>query len=266
MSAAPAAETRPNMLKAALWYAEHGFPVFPVHSVAGGRCSCGGTECEHVGKHPRTAHGFKDATTDSDTIKEWWGEWPEANIGMPTGAVTGLLVIDIDPRNGGEESLESLFSKHRRFPDTAEQITGGGGRHIIFRHPGVPTPNTLAPGIDMKGDRGYIVVAPSIHSSGNRYQWDGIGGAKALLSPADLPAWLLEYITAARQGSGAKSEATPGSEKIPKGTRNDHLASLGGTMRKRRMSREAIEAALLEENPFGSDSEGGYRPESQDSS
>ena len=100
----------------------------------------------------------------------------------------------------------------------------------------------------MKGDGGYIVVAPSIHSSGNRYQWDGIGGAKALLSLADLPAWLLEYIAGARKGSRAESKAAHGSEKIPKGKRNDHLASLGGTMRKRGMSREAIEAALLEEN------------------
>ena len=87
-----------------------------------------------------------------------------------------------------------------------------------------------------------------IHASGNAYQWDGIAGAKALLNPADPPAWLLEYIAAARDGSRPESKATPGSEKIPKGKRNDHLASLGGTMRKRGMSREAIEAALLEEN------------------
>ena len=219
-----------------------------MHSAAGGRCSCGKLDCEHPGKHPRTAHGFKDATTDSDTIKEWWGKWPEANIGMPTGAVTGLLVIDIDPRNGGEESLESLFSKHGRFPDTAEQITGGGGRHFVFRDPAIAVPKTLAPGIDLKGEGGYFVVAPSIHQSGNAYQWDGLDGAKALLKLADPPVWLLEYIAAARDGSRPESKAVPGSEKVPEGKRNDLLTSLGGTMRKRGMSREAIEAALLEEN------------------
>jgi putative DNA primase/helicase len=109
-------------------------------------------------------------------------------------------------------------------------------------------PKVLAPGIDLKGDGGYVVVAPSIHASGNAYQWDGIAGAKALLNPADPPAWLLEYITTAHNGSRAGSKAAPGPQKIPKGKRNDHLASLSGTMRKRGMSREAIEAALLEEN------------------
>lgn len=248
MSAAPAAETGPDMLTAALWYAVRGFPVFPVHSAAGGRCSCGKSNCAHPGKHPRTAHGFKDATTDVARIKECWGKWPEANIGMPTGAVTGLLVIDVDPRNGGEESLESLFAKHGRFPNTAEQKTGGGGRHFVFRDPGIAVPKTLAPGIDLKGEGGYMVVAPSIHASGNAYQWDGIKGAKALLKLADPPVWLLEYIAAARDGSRDDPKSVRDSKKVPRGKRNDHLTSLGGTMRKRGMSREAIEAALVEEN------------------
>lgn len=246
MSAAPAAEARPDMLTAALWYAERGFPVFPVHSASGGRCSCGGSECEHPGKHPRTAHGFKDATTDSETIKEWWGKWPEANIGMPTGAVTGLLVIDIDPRNGGEESLESLFSKHRRFPDTAEQITGGGGHHFIFRHPGVSTPKTLASGIDVKGDGGYIVVAPSVHASGKRYAWDGIEGGKALQHLANPPTWLLGLISA--EQSGERLRPMAGRERWGQGKRNNGLTSLAGTMRRREMTQAAIEVALLEEN------------------
>ena len=248
MSAAPAVQPKPDMLTAALGYAERGFPVFAVHSAAGGRCSCGKSNCEHPGKHPRTVHGFKDATTDSDTLKEWWGKWPEANIGMPTGAVTGLLVIDVDPRHGGEASLESLFSKHGRFPDTAEQITGGGGRHFVFCDPAIAVRKTLAPGIDVKGDGGYIVVAPSIHASGSAYQWNGLDGAKALLKLAAPPVWLLEYIAAARDGSRTESNAAPGSEKVPKGKRNDHLASLAGTMRARGTVREVIEAALLEEN------------------
>ena len=226
MSAASTAAASPDMSKAALWYAEHGFPVFPVHSASGGRCSCGRSECEHPGKHPRTAHGFKDATTDSDTIKEWWGKWPEANIGIPTGAVTGLLVIDVDPRNGGEESLDSLFSKHRHFPETAEQITGGGGRHFAFRHPGVPTPKTLAPGIDVKGDGGYIVVAPSIHASGKRYAWDGIEGAKALQHVANPPTWLLELISA--EQSGERLGPMAGRERWGQGKRNNGLTSLSG--------------------------------------
>jgi hypothetical protein len=165
-----------NLLTAALWYAGHGFPVFP---------------CRPRGKEPITEHGFRDATTDQQKIRQWWTETPAANIGMPTGAVSGLIVLDIDPRNGGEEALETLIRQHGRLPETAEQITGGGGRHYVFRHPGRPVKcGSLAPGVDIKGDGGYIIVAPSIHSSGRAYTWDGIAGAKALLSLAEAPGFL----------------------------------------------------------------------------
>jgi putative DNA primase/helicase len=236
------------MAKTALWYAAHGFPVFPLHSAPGGVCSCGDPDCQNPGKHPRTAHGFKDATQDQDRIAAWWKRWKDANIGIPTGAASGLLVVDCDPRNGGPADRSELIERCGPIPDTAEAITGGGGRHLFFRYSGGAVPKALAPGIDLKGDGGYVVAPPSIHASGNAYQWDGLAGAKALLNLAELPAWLLEYIEAARNGSRAGTKAAVGSEKIPKGKRNDHLTSLGGTMRKRGMSREAIEAALLEEN------------------
>jgi putative DNA primase/helicase len=119
---------------------------------------------------------------------------------------------------------------------------------LFFRDCGGAVPKALAPGIDIKGDGGYIVAAPSIHASGKAYQWDGIAGAKALLNVADPPAWLLKSMAGACGGPRAASNAAPCSGKIPEGERNDHLASLAGTMRKRAMSREAIEAALLEEN------------------
>jgi putative DNA primase/helicase len=158
------------------------------------------------------------------------------------------MVVDVDPRSGGQESLEALFATHGRFPDTAEQITGGDGRHFVFRDPGIAVPKSLAPGIDLKVEGGYIVVAPSIHASGKAYQWDGLDGAKTLLKPADPPSWLLKLISDVRNGLRPKSKAAPASEKIAQGKRNDHLASLAGTMRARGMSREAIEAALLEDN------------------
>lgn len=95
---------------AAASYATHGIPVFP---------------CKPQAKEPLTPHGFKDATVDLTRIAAWWKEWPDANIGMPTGARTGLLVLDIDPRNGGDDSLDELRAKHGPLPDTAEQMTGG---------------------------------------------------------------------------------------------------------------------------------------------
>ena len=213
-------------------YAKRGLPVFPLKARS---------------KQPLTAHGFRSATRNLGCIETWWKRWPDANIGIPTGAASGLLVLDVDPRNGGTESLERSILEHGPLPDTAGQITGGGGRHIIFRHPGGPVPKTLAPGIDLKGDGGYIVVAPSVHPSGNHYEWDGIEGAKALLNPAEPPPWLLERIAVARNGGRAESRKAD-DDKWGEGQRNNRLASLAGTMRRRGMSQEAIEAALLVEN------------------
>ncbi len=224
-----------EMLSAALWYATQGFPVFP---------------CKPRGKEPLTKHGFKDATIDATQIKTWWGRWPEANIGIPTGEISGLLVVDIDPRHGGNDSLDELTKKHGAFPATAEQLTGGGGRHIVLHYSGGSVPAKLAPGIDLKGDGGYVVVAPSVHPSGELYRWDGIAGERALLSLSDAPAWLLEHIdTAHNRIARAKmpTDAAAG-EKWGPGERNNRLASLAGTMRRRGMTQHAIESALLEEN------------------
>jgi uncharacterized protein (DUF927 family) len=166
---------------------------------------------------------------------------------MPTGAASGLLAVDVDPRNGGDSSLDELQAKHGQLPKTAEQITGGGGRHIVYRHRGGSVPKNLAHGIDLKGDGGYIVLAPSIHASGNRYQWDGVDGAKAILDPAEPPRWLVEYITAARSDGRAEGKTAAG-DKWRVGERNDKLTGMAGAMRRRGASRETMEAALLEEN------------------
>jgi Bifunctional DNA primase/polymerase, N-terminal len=111
-------------LEAALVYATRGWPVLPLHSVHNGECTCGAANCQSPGKHPRTANGIKDATTDLEQIKQWWTYWPEANIGIATGAASGLLVVDVDPRNGGKESLERLQEAHGPF-DTYTVSSGG---------------------------------------------------------------------------------------------------------------------------------------------
>ena len=234
------------MLDASLWYVQNGLPVFPVHSIRGGFCSCGNPECEHPGKHPRTSRGFKDATKDPEQVRRLWEKWPDANIGIPTGRDSDLLVVDIDPRNNGDDSWEKLIREYGSIPDTAEQVTGGDGRHILFRDAGIPVPKELAPGIDIKSTGGYIIAAPSLHLSGNRYQWDGIAGKNALLHRAPAPAWLLERLAANRKEkrSAPESAANP----FRSGERNVKLTSLAGTMRRRGMGQEAIEAALQKEN------------------
>src|SRR5271154_5989908 len=133
-----------TMKRAALWYASNGFPVFPLHWPTKVGCSCKSQDCSDTGKHPRTLHGFKDATSEPAKVSEWWDKWPKANIGIPTGAASGLLVLDVDPRNGGVDSLESLIMKHGHFSGTAEQVTGGGGRHFFFSPFGGSLPKTLA--------------------------------------------------------------------------------------------------------------------------
>ncbi len=236
---------RTDVGAAAEWYAKKGFPVFPVHSVRDGICTCDSATCEHPGKHPRTPHGFKDATTDAECISKWWKQWPDANIGMPTGATSGTLVLDVDPRNNGAESFRNLAAEYGPLPETAEQITGGDGRHIVLAHPGIAVPKMLAPGIDLESDGGYIVVAPSLHVSGECYRWSGSSGPNAILNLTAVPGWLLDLIGTLRSKTeGPRADC----KHWPPGERTTKLTSLAGTMRRRAMSQESIEAALLEEN------------------
>jgi len=233
-------------LSAALVYASRGWPVIPVHKPQGDGCSCGNDKCEHPAKHPRTAHGFLDATTDETTIRQWWSRWPEANIGIVTGAKSGLVVLDIDPRNGGDDSLAEIQRNYDALPDAVESITGGGGRHIFFAHPGRHVKSrSIAPGIDIKADGGYVVAPPSLHVSGRRYEWE-LSSHPEDTQLATLPNWLLTMV----MSPSAEPKPAPGetAAKIREGARNSTLTSLAGVMRRRGMSEEAIRAALLVEN------------------
>src|SRR5690349_20015718 len=163
-------EPIPSNLEAALAYARRGWPVFPLHSAREGHCSCGRAVCPSIGKHPRTAHGLKDATIDEAQIRNWWAVSPNANVGIVTGAQSGLVVLDIDPRNGGEESLADLERQHGVLPQTIESLTGGGGQHFFFQHPGGSIKSKpIAEGVDVKADGGYVVAPPSSHRSGEPY-------------------------------------------------------------------------------------------------
>ncbi|MEV6174905.1 bifunctional DNA primase/polymerase [Streptomyces sp. NPDC051954] len=134
-----------------------------------------------------TCHGFYAATTNVDLVRRWWKEEPDANIGGPC-KLNGWAVIDIDPRNGGRESYQALEERVGVLPGTTLQITGGDGLHMIYRSPGFDLPGLGGPGIDFKHN-GYILLAPSVHSSGGRYQWAGNG--EFLAPETDWPASLL---------------------------------------------------------------------------
>jgi hypothetical protein len=168
-------------------YAERfGFAVFPLAPRS---------------KKPIVIGGFKAATKDATQIDAWWKRTPAANIGIATGAVSDLVVLDMDPRHGGEESHLELRQKFGRWSDTPISHTGGGGTHEAFRHPGggkVPCRTSVAgfSGIDVKGDGGYIVAPPSIHPSGEPYVWDLYYGIESFELPSP-PTWLIEL---SRQG------------------------------------------------------------------
>ena len=166
--------TRPH-LDDALGYAARGWQVFPLHSPLDGQCSCGKLDCQSPAKHPRTPNGLLDATTDVDTIANWWDTWPESNIGIRTGEVSGIVVVDIDAAKGGLESWEELQDLHGRV-DALTCHTGGGGLHLYFQAP----PTTLlksgageiALGVDTRAEGGYVVAPPSLHMSGRQYSWE----------------------------------------------------------------------------------------------
>ena len=120
-----------------------------------------------------TKNGLNDGTTNEEIIDSWWTKNPRANIGIRTGTESGIIVLDIDPRHEGNVSLAQLEQKHGNLPVTGEVLTGGGGRHLFFKHPGGTAGSKagLAPGLDVRGDGGYVVAPPSNHISGRCYQW-----------------------------------------------------------------------------------------------
>lgn len=231
------------LLDAALAYASRGWPILPLHDVARGTCSCL-SGCPAPGKHPRIADWPKQASQDPSVIREWWANWPTANIGLLTGEGSGLVVLDVDPRNGGNASLKDLPD----LPWAPQVRTGGGGLHFLFRWPGKYVKSlsgALGPGLDIKGDGGYVVAPPSLHASGEVYSWLVHPDACELPS---LPAPLMEAMC--KKDSYRNANDTG---RIPEGGRNSALASLAGTMRRKGLCEEALLGCLEVINEFHCD-------------
>jgi len=161
-------------LKVALDYASHGWAIVPLWWPRGGRCTCAeGSDCGSPGKHPLTEHGVNDASSSRDDILQWFKRWPHANIGIATGALSGVVVLDVDPRNAGDESLANLISDYGPLPPGPTVRTGGGGRHFYFTfREGMLLPKTAGDGLDLLAN-GRLATAPySEHVSGQRYAWE----------------------------------------------------------------------------------------------
>jgi len=183
-----------KVLRAAIWYVGQGWAVFPLHSVRNGQCTCGVTDCADTGKHPRVQRGAKEASKDLAKIGEWFGAAaPLSNIGIVTGLISSMTVVDIDigpGKVGGETWAELIASAGE--PDTLTARTGSGGAHVFFAYNSSlkTSSNTLGKGVDVRNDGGYVVAAPSRHRSGGKYEWlttEKLGQPGAL---APLPAHL----------------------------------------------------------------------------
>jgi Bifunctional DNA primase/polymerase, N-terminal len=161
------------LLNAALDYAARGVPVLPVHcpTIRPGReaaCSCGDAACGSIGKHPITAHGLNDASTNREQIQWWWRRLPQANIGLATGHVFDIL--DIDGPTGAR-SIARLSAKHPLSPPGPVVRTGRGWQ--VYLAPtglGNPKPRGLEK-VDWRGRGGYVLAPPSRHASSKRYRW-----------------------------------------------------------------------------------------------
>jgi predicted P-loop ATPase len=234
-----------SLLDAALAYAARGWAVFPCYTPTAGGCSCRRTDCPDIGKHPRTEHGFKDATTDEARIRRWWKRWPDANVAVATGAVSGLVVLDEDTYKGGDHSRIELEQSYSPLPETVLQLTGGGGVQYCFTHPGVHVKNgveSLGVGLDIRGDGGYIIAPPSLHKSGKRYVWEVVHEPDDI-ALAPMPAWLLALCQ-----EETRRAAPDAGEPILDGHRNDTLFKLGCSFRARGCHEAVILAALREMN------------------
>jgi hypothetical protein len=186
-------------------------------------------------------HGVKDATSDEETVPTWWERWPDANVGIATGLVSGLIALDVDPRHGGDNSLADLERRHGPLPDTPRVITGGNGLHLYFRIDR-PLGNRVAfaPGLDFRGDGGFVVAPPSLHVSGQRYIWEETAHHRDL-ALAVMPAWLLDLVEQPSRDQ-LQRDGTP--LVICEGERNRRLFQLACVQRRYGLNAKAIRAYL----------------------
>jgi bifunctional DNA primase/polymerase-like protein len=149
---------------AGLAYAARGWPVLPIHWPEEDGCSCRDPACPSPGKHPLTRHGLHDAADDPEVIRAWLRRWPAANVAVRTGVAFDAADLD-DAGRLDPAVLAELMD------DGPMVLTGSGGAHLHYAPTGLGNRARLLPGLDWRGQNGYVVMPPSLHLSGQRYRW-----------------------------------------------------------------------------------------------
>lgn len=217
---------------AALAYAVRGWSPIPI---------------EPRGKRPLVPWlEFQQRIAEGGEIAAWFARWPDANVGIVTGRVSGIVVVDVDARHGGLDSLRELERAHGALPPTVEATTGGGGRHLYFGvDAALHNRVGLRPGIDLRAEGGCVVAPPSIHPSGRRYAWIK-GHAPDALAPAALPAWFVALLRGASpSGHPLAHWRSLVREGVAEGERNSTLASLSGHLLRRGIDADVALELLL---------------------
>lgn len=215
-----------SKLDCALAYASWGWKVLPVVP---------------DGKVPATAHGVKDATTNESQIRAWWARNADFNIGIAAGEASGIVVFDIDPRNGGDDSWDAFIAEHGSVPDGAYQLTAGGGQHYIANWQDGIKSCELRPGVDLLANGRYFLASPS-SINGKTYEWEASSDPFEGVAPFTIP----EPWRAAMAVRKVISNATESG--LIKGNRNAGLTALAGSMRHYGLSEHEIHAALMVAN------------------
>src|SRR5208283_1313206 len=231
LTSSPTGRTPPTADEiAVLGLAARGFYLFPI---------------KKGGKSPLIAKWPERATCDAEILRAWMQEYPGCNWGVACGIDSRVFVLDIDGAEG-QAAIRALCERHGYDWVKTLKVKTARGAHLYFCYPEGPTirnsTSKLAPGLDIRGMGGYAVVPPSVHSSGHRYDWEGEDAPIAT-----APGWLLDLVRARPQAS-APTPSVVGADFIAEGQRNATLVSEAGAMRRRGMTPQAIEAALLAEN------------------
>jgi len=232
----------PN-LDAAEQYVALGYHVFPVHGIVDAVCACRkGKACTSPGKHPRTRNGAKAATTNVKQIRRWWTLHPESNVGIATGARSGVVVVDVDPRNDGDAGLETLQRTYGQLPAGPFVRTGGGGWHLYLAHPGGRLKSTKpAPGVDVQADGAYVVAPTSNHVSGEIYVWERPPSEVELLP---IPEKWLDFLQNGQCPTGSSPKRGGNVPQGPHGLTGAHRGAQGSHDISGSVSAEETSASL----------------------